>query len=75
LTTEGTKTLNCNLKSSDDSIRLTYVYKVVDGLAYELFAGGKGTKSDPYKIETPQQFMNIATKVYGTPTPSSFNKN
>jgi len=70
LTTEGTKTLIVTLRENQN-VRLTYVYKVVDGLAYELFAGGKGTESDPYKIETPQQFMNIATKVYGTPTPST----
>lgn len=73
LTTEGTKTLIVTLRD-DPNVRLTYVYKVVDGLAYELFAGGKGTESDPYKIETPQQFMNIATKVYGTPTPSPSTK-
>lgn len=70
LTTEGTKTLIVTLRD-DPNVRLTYVYKVVDGLAYELFAGGEGTPAKPYLIETPQQFMNIATKVYGTPTPST----
>lgn len=70
LTTEGTKTLIVTLRD-DPNVRLTYVYKVVDGLAYELFAGGEGTFAKPYLIETPQQFMNIATKVYGTPTPST----
>lgn len=70
LKTKGTKTLIVTLRD-DPNVRLTYVYKVVDGLAYELFAGGEGTPEKPYLIETPQQFMNIATKVYGTPTPST----
>lgn len=46
---------------------LTYVYRIVSSV--DLFAGGFGTKEQPYIITTPEHFINIGTKVLGVPRP------
>lgn len=51
-----------------NTVTLTYVYRVV--ASDTLFAGGNGTVSDPYKITTPDQLINIGTRVFGVPRPT-----
>lgn len=66
LTEEGTHTLVIKY----EGVTLTYVYKVVTDLGATLFNGGTGEKESPYKISTPQQFMNLMTRVYGIASPA-----
>jgi hypothetical protein len=65
LTSVGTKTIVITLGSA----KLTYVFNVVEEA--EIFAEGSGTEDDPYKITTPQQLINIGTRVFGIPVPQS----
>lgn len=64
LTTTGTKTMVITLGSA----KLTYVFNVVEA---QLFARGNGTAASPYEIETPEQFLNIGTRVFGVPVPTT----
>lgn len=64
LTTTGTKTMVITLGSA----KLTYVFNVVEA---QLFARGDGTAASPYEIETPEQFLNIGTRVFGVPVPTT----
>jgi len=66
LTKEGTHTLIVKYGGAT----LTYIYKVVTDLGTTLFAGGKGILGDPYLIATPEQFMNMFTRVYGIAAPA-----
>jgi hypothetical protein len=67
LTDEGTHTLVIKFEGAT----LTYVYKVVTDLGSTLFAGGDGkTPETAYQIATPEQFMNMFTRVYGIPAPA-----
>ncbi len=64
LTSTGTKTIVITLGRA----KLTYVFNVVEAA---IFAEGEGTLSNPYKITTPQQLINIGTRVFGIPVPST----
>lgn len=64
LTTTGTKTMVITLGSA----KLTYVFNVVEG---KLFESGTGLENDPYIIKTVEQFMNIGTRVFGVPVPTT----
>lgn len=67
LTKEGTHTLIVKYGGAT----LTYIYKVVKDLGATLFAGGDGkTPATAYEIATPEQFMNMFTRVYGIPAPA-----
>ncbi len=35
------------------------VFKIVNGVTKELFAGGSGTEADPWLVSTPEQLMNV----------------
>ena len=52
----GTYVFKFTAKNADDVTRTLTVITEQDAL----FANGKGTASDPYQIETAEQFMNLA---------------
>lgn len=66
LTEEGTHTLVVKYEGAT----LTYIYKVVTNMGATLFAGGEGKENNPYLISTPEQFINIFTRVYGIAAPA-----